>query len=352
MTTSLVDIVEIYAEPISSSQIDERMGVHYNLRSADQEQLTGWVKTIDEVVRAKRHELRVEHIRPLHLSSSQAEELRMAIKSDQQWKETCGQMIHYFAPDLSEEDQQTVTTSITLPWWNALQLFRQGKRFETEYDNGRLRLNLDLSHSYITQLMRSGKIAKRDHDSASISNILLTSDKLLILGYRGGHNLPHTLMTIPAGSLQYEGGRDPLFGTLQTEMEEEVGAVPLDDLQMIGRIFDYTIGKNSLYVSRSVTLVPFSEVLNRWNGAEDKREHEYLIAIEDDPEKVLAVLKRKQYDPTKANTEKPGQTTIENAGRILPPAIGSLLLHYAQQEGPDWARYAERELNGTYQFQQ
>lgn len=357
----LAEIVEVYWKPI---QNQEQIEVSYTgSTGAGILQLAELTDAIRDIVKQKQRALGIEHIPPLHLSPPQAEELRQAIRNDPTWQnkyvQLVGQVVHTTISEgllVGEELEETIS-SIHLPWWNSTVVIRKGGRLNKEYyveeDSGCSRLDIDagLSHSYITQLMRAKKLPKIEQDSASISNILLTSDKLLVLGYRGGHNLLHTLMTVPAGSLEYH-PNDPLFRTLATEMDEETGIKPgyFDEQGFIGRIFDPTLGRNSLYVARSETVLSFEEIKRFWKESRDQREHEDLITIEDDPEKVLALIKQKQYDPTKANVERPGETTPENVGTILPPAAASLLVHYTQREGKDWAQHAEQVLGEAYRF--
>lgn len=357
----LAEIVEVYWQTIGfQSQIEVSYTGSTGQGILKVAELTDAIRGI---VKQKQRALKIEHIPPLHLSTPQAEELRQAIRTDPAWQDKYVQLVgHLVHTTISEEvlvgdDLQQTISSIHLPWWNNTVVIRKGGRLKKEYyveeDSGCSRLDIDagLSHSYITQLMRAKKLPKIEQDSASISNILLTSDKLLVLGYRGGHNLPHTLMTVPAGSLEYH-PNDPLFRTLAKEMGEETGIKSgyFDEQGFIGRIFDPTLGRNSLYVARSETVLSFEEIKRFWTESRDQREHEDLITIEDDPEKVLALIKQKQYDPTKANGERPGETTPENVGTILPPAAASLLVHYTQREGKDWAREAERVLDGAYRF--
>lgn len=358
----LAEIVEVYWKPI---EYQEQIDVSYTGSTGpDILKVAELTDAIRGIVKQKQRALGIEHIPPLHLSPPQAEELRQAIRNDPAWQDKyvqlVGQVVHTTISErllVGEELEETIS-SIHLPWWNSAVVIRKGGRLNKEYyveeDSGSSRLDIDvgLSHSYITQLMRAKKLPKIEQDSASISNILLTSDGLLVLGYRGGHNLPHTLMTVPAGSLEYH-RNDPLFRTLAKEMDEETGIKPgyFDDGQeFIGRIFDPTLGRNSLYVARSETVLSFEEIKRLWKESRDQREHEDLITIEDDPEKVLALIKQKQYDPTKANGERPGETTPENVGTILPPAAASLLVHYTQREGEEWASHAESVLGGAYRF--
>ncbi|MEK6901795.1 MAG: hypothetical protein AABX37_05605, partial [Nanoarchaeota archaeon] len=165
--TPLAEIVEVYWKPIwTMGQIE----VSYTDSGAAQLQLADLTDAIRDIVQQKRKTLKIEHIPPLHLSKPQAEELRQAIRTDPAWQERyvqlVGQVVHTTISErllVGDEIEQTIS-SIHLPWWNSTVVIRKSGRLKKEYeeDSGNSRLDIDvgLSHSYITQLMRANKIPK------------------------------------------------------------------------------------------------------------------------------------------------------------------------------------------------
>ena len=259
-------------------------------------------------------------------------------------------VVDVLAPELKSADLADQMNAIKIPWWNAALLFRDGDRYDRQ--NNSLDVDARLSHSYITQLMRSGKLPKTSQDSVSVSNVLITADGLVVLGLRGGHTYSHTLHVVPAGAVEYHSGRNPLFETLDAEFFEETGLVKgqIGSPELIGRIFDGTTSKNTSYVFRSRVKPTFAELLGEWERSIDQREHQYLLAFRDDPQVVLAAIRHRPYNPAKADPVRPSVTTMDNVGSILPPGVATLLTHYAHREGRAWGLKAEGLLNGAYRF--
>lgn len=291
----------------------------------------------------------------MQLSNDQAKLLSERIKEDELWRNSFYDIVEALAPALTNTPLENLLEAIHLPWWNKGLVFRQSSEEPDQYqpDEPSLIVPARLSHSYITQLKRAKKLPPTTEDSASISNVLLTADGLLVLGYRAGRSYPHTLMTIPAGSVDYHSGKSPIFETFYAEHLEEDNLVPefMESVEFIGRVFDCKQSKNSLYVSRTKTELSFAKLLKLWNTSSDRREHTFLVAFNNDPNLILEAVQEQGYDHEKADQKKPSNTTMENVGRILPPAIASLLLHCTQQD-QDFRRQAEEALGERYVFRE
>ncbi len=342
----LAQIEEVYEEPLTE---ESPIRMHYSAGPEESARIGQVKDRICAIIDKKRESLGLAEARPINLTLEQAERLRQEIKSDAEWIGCFREVVDVLAPELKTLELSDQLNSIQIPWWNAALLFRERDRYDPRTG---LEIDVKMSHSYVTQLMRAGKLPKISQDSASISNVLITNDGLVVLGLRGGHTYSHTIMTVPAGALEYQSGRNPLFETLYAEIFEETG-LSREDItiaELEGRVSDKTIGRNSLYVFGSRTKLSFAELLEVWERSIDQREHEYLLAQRDDPQSVLETIRHRNYDPTKANPEKPAVTSLGNVGSILPPCAASLLTRYTKREGIGWGLKAEELLNGAYRF--
>lgn len=332
MNLPLAKIVEWYDKPLTE---DSNIEIEYNVAGGIQREVSLLQRAAEVTMNIRREELGISHIRPLHISSELAEILRKNIQGDHKWQKSSEEIVNLLAPSLSLD-----APSIRLPWWNSSLVFRNNTNKNDQYDpsNDSLQIKGHFSHSYITQLMRSRRPSKT-YDSASVSNILLTDDNLIVLGYRGGHSYSKTLMTIPAGSLQYCSGKNPLFETLYQEHVEETGLTKdsIISIELLGRVFDHTLSLNSLYVFRTKTQLTFAELLHQWNNSSDKKEHKFLIAIPDDPATVTSFLTDHAYNPGS-----------DNVGTVLPPAAVSLLLHFGHKMGKEWLSQIPENLQTAY----
>ncbi len=216
--------------------------------------------------------------------------------------------------------------AIFLPWWNDLLLHISGDK----YEKGMLTLEATTAHSYATQLLRRGKIKTSPLKAISISNVLITADDFIVLGLRGGYNFADTIMSVPAGSIEYHTGKDPIFESLDAELVEEVGLTKEDVIsaELIGKLSGGMIEGNPHYVTRIRTNKSFNDVLNRWNTAIDYKEHRELLAYRDDFNSVCRVIKAKLFDKSKADPDHIEKTTPANTGAILHQCAGALIAHY------------------------
>ena len=314
--------------------------------------------TIDQVILEKRTELGTAHIRPLNLSADQAASLRTAIKADRRWQKSTQNLVEAIEPQLAQTPLQAQLDAISLPWWNAAVLSSTSDAYDPASDG--LHLDTTMTHSYISQMLRSLKIKRPANVNAiSVSNVLLTADGLIALGLRAGHSYANTIMAVPAGSVEYHTGRNPLFETLYAEHDEEDG-LQRDDCvrtELLGKIHDNALGQISLYVFRTLTSLTFAELLDVWDSAIDNREHKFLIPIQDDPSRTLEFLLAHRYDRSKADPDTLSKTTLANVNTVLPPCAASLLLHHTHDKGDRlddesdrWVRHAQAALGGQYTF--
>ncbi|MBW2971593.1 NUDIX hydrolase [Candidatus Woesearchaeota archaeon] len=346
---TLADITETYTNPLTE---ESEIRLEYNTLPGSRQTVLDAKKKLDDRVLQKRAELGLLSTRTINLPTDKADALRQALKTDPEWLEGFKEIVNTLAPELHSEDIREMLTAIHLPWWNSTLIFREG---ETAYDASAPALTMaaDFSHSYITQLLRSQRYTGVKGSPISISNVLLTADNLIILGLRGGHSFTNTIMTVPAGSIEYHSGENPFFETLYAEFFEETG-LTRDDIrsaELIGETFPY-IGKQPHYIFRSRTHRSFRELLEVWKGSADQREHKHLIALLDDPNYVLDMIKNNSYEPSKADPSNPARTTQENVGRILPQCASSILVHYIQREGKGWGAKAEELLDRRYRIRQ
>jgi hypothetical protein len=333
--------------------------MHYLTDSIDRAKLSEAKDSIDKVIESKREQLGLENVLPLNMSKDNALKLCTTIKSDSVWKEGFYEVINSIAPELASVDTSALLNAVTIPWWNVSVLGRVGDKYDAA--NNELSIDASISHSYITQLNRSPSVREiasslkksipNSAEAMSISNVLVTKDNLIILGIRSGNSYANTLMITPAGSVEYHSGENPVFETIYAEHFEELGLAKeqLKEVSLIGRIHDVS-ARCSLYVSRSKTDMMFQELLSMWNSAVDNREHKFLVPVRDHPQDVMNLVLAHGYDSAKENLTSVSLTTTENVNTILPPAIGSLLVHYAQREGIAWGRKAQDMLNNMYMF--
>ncbi|MFH1510914.1 MAG: hypothetical protein ABIF10_04420 [Candidatus Woesearchaeota archaeon] len=343
----LAEIADIYG---LGNDRDLQIYIRYDVNEQERDTAVRLKEQLEYIIQDKRETLGVAHIRPIKLSSEQAESLRKNIKADKKWVNAYSEVVETFAPHMISTNLQDQLASIRIPWWNANLLFRNNDLYDDS--KGSLDIDASISHSYITQLMRSQKLRQKSLDSISISNILVTQDDLIVLGWRAGHTYSNTLMTVPAGSVEYHSGKNPLFETLWAEHFEELGLSKKEftSTKLIGRVFDNTLSSNSLYVFYSKLGISFADLLKKWRRSSDQSEHKHLLAFNADQRIILDEVMTNGYNPTKADPDKPQSTTEPNIGSILPPAAASLLLYCYHKQNPAWARKAQEMLNNAYVF--
>jgi len=169
----------------------------------------------------------------------------------------------------------------------------------------------------------------------SVAPILVTLDNKIVLGVRGGHRYSDTIMTVPAGAIEYHSGENPLFETAYAEINEETGLTKEDisNITLIGRVFDHTLQRNSLYVFSAETKLTFAELEQHWNVSKDQMEHKQLIPLDIFPEgNIVNYVMDHLYHPDKINLQNPAATTSDNFGSLLPPGGISLLLYASKKD--------------------
>ncbi len=344
----LARVLELYDDPLTEySRIDLRLDL-------DPKGITRIKELRDNlgcIIDGKRADLGFSEVRPINLLKDDAEQLRQALKSDSKWKKEFRAIVDTLAPDLRTISLDDLIAPIQVPWWNAIILSRRGGGFD--YVGDFLRIDASLSHSYLPQVFSSRRITKNQTDSMSVSNILITADDFIVLGYRGGHRYSDMLMNVGAGSLEFHSGDNPLFETSYAELKEEVrlSRKDLSSMKLVGSVRDETLQKTTLYVFRSRTPLTFAELLGVWQGSIDQNEHKYLMAYPDDPDMVLSLIRCNAYDPALANQDNPAATTIANAGSLVPPCAVSLLAHFGQKYGSDFIENARARLGDSYVFE-
>jgi hypothetical protein len=318
--STLLDIERVYEPAFTPGQ-----GIFYNLYRQNPGDITaaGEVSTrIEELVNATRAELGVAHIPPVALDNIKTEQLRQAIKSQKAWKQSFNQLMDvYKVPSEARSEE-----AIFLPDWNDSILHV----VNDSYHEGKLLLDVTVAHSYITLLLRAKKISALGSKTMSISNVLITSDNFIVLGWRGGHNFADTQMSVPAGSMEYHTGKDPIFESLDAELEEEVGLTKADvvSAELIGKLSGGMIEHNPHYVTRIRTIKSFNEVLEHWNTAVDYKEHKELLPYINDSRCICNEIKTLLFDKSKAEPDHIEKTTLANTGAILPQCAAAILTHY------------------------
>ena len=341
----LAEISEIYKTPVTKRNIRFSYEGGHDI-SARVKSLT---KQIRDIERQKRAVVGIDQgIPAMQIGTDKRRELWAAMKSDPAWVRAYEQIIKLTAPDV---DAGAVVGSIALPDWNDdSALFRVDDNYDIS--TGSLEVRAKPAHTYLTQLLRAGVV---HDDSASISNALITSDELIVMGWRGGQSFYNIIMAMPAGSLEYHTGCNPLFETWEKEMKEETGLSPelLGETSVVARVVDQTTQRNSsLYVFRTNLPVSFAELQYFWiKNAADRHEHKFLLPFDDNnPDLVLRLFSENTYSREAANPVKPSATTPANVGTVLPPGAITVLAHYAQREGLDWAREAQEILKNNYRL--
>jgi hypothetical protein len=133
-----------------------------------------------------------------------------------------------------------------------------------EYRDGKLHVyNMRPTLSTIIQGARLPGMPKGIIDPPSVSLHLMTKDKNILLGLRGGRNRPYTMMQ-PAGSIsqridaQAPFRSNPIFDSVNNQSAAELGFTPINpdgsynqhvkDLSVEGVIYENLVGGNRLFV--------------------------------------------------------------------------------------------------------
>jgi len=333
------EIVSIYEKPLVEKDIITSYNISPQIITQAKAIQNFLTQDIDDI----KNKLGLQDIAPITLPEEKAEELRQKIKSDKTWIKHYQDLVSLLTPDL---DLTKAFDKIFLPWWNASQI----GLISDKYSGENLNLNVAFSHSYLTQLIRRNQEGLKI-DPVSISGVLITSDNLLVLGYRGGHTYSNCLMTTPAGSVEPHSEKNPLFESFYKELYEEnkLNKKDLSQLKIMGRVRDHTLCEQSLYVFRAKTKLSLGELMEKWRTSEDKREHRYLVPFLNNPETFLEDLKENNYQTPKVAGLKV-KTTYENVGTFVPPGAISILSHFVQQEGEQWAKNAQDFLGKDYKL--
>ena len=299
--TSEIKPAEVRIFPYSRGYTEDR--VFCNIYLAGNTALKSLGIELDGIVRQAQEELKFLGIRPIELSTEDAQRLRERIYESSRWREIASIVVNMSFDD--HIDLEGIYEKIRLPWWNQT-LARRGcdtedTRSPISLVPDFLNVGLSFTHSYVSQLLRTGDPVYQSVDPASIAGSVLTSDGKRVFGLRGGHFGAGKSMVVPAGSLQFSdsvlnwpepssdldglltvGGvikdENVLFGTMYTELEEELALTRGDiiDAKLIARIEDRTVGYNSLFVFDLKTKLDAEAVRRRWVESFDKPEHRDL----------------------------------------------------------------------------
>ncbi len=337
----LVEITDVYQNPLRNSSIN----TNYEQDPSIKQQINNTNQCLDDIIYQKRKELGIENIRPIDLPEGKAEELKRAIKSESSWHNYLKELVSVLAPEIGQED---ISEAIYLPWWNAELVVCKDDSYNPELPS--LSMNIKLSHSYLSQLINYRKLVRSNDDAISISNVLISRDNFIVLGVRAGNKYAGTIMNIPAGSVEYHTGKNPLFESFYAEYEEEIGLKPehIEKAELIGKISKFRLENQSHYIFRTKANLSFEELIKIWNASYDKREHTSLKKYKNNPDTMIKAIIHRRYDPIKEDSDNPTKTTPANKGKILPQCSASLILHFAQEKGISWAYNALKELKGEY----
>jgi len=352
MANPLAEVSEIYEPGLDLSGVTTQL-----VNEKVIPELDVVISDIDVRVNKLRGDLGLDNVKPIMLPQDDAIYLRLTIQNDPAWKQYYARVIELCAPEginVSLEDQ---IRAISIPWWNLPNLTRIGDNYQP--GQHKLTIAAGVVHSYLTQLRRAkiGPVL----DSMSISGVFVTEDGWIPLGYRKGRTYSATLMTVPAGSVDCpkddrsagSSAPNPVAESVRKEHLEELGLAPKDyQPEIIGRVYDYAVSANSLYVCRARG-GPLNDVLRAWNKAIDQREHRWLIPYDaSNPDHLVEEMMKERYNPAMANQKTPSDTTLDNVGKILPPCAVSILCHFAQQLGAEWVKKLEQSgiLQDVYAF--
>lgn len=304
-------------DPILTKESD----IIYKLQNPQEmDAINAIAKNLEDLANESRIKLRIEDVPTTALDVSQVELLRKHIKSQNAWKKLFSQ-----AMDLSNIPQASrCEEAIYIPWWSESVLHVSDEK----YEKGKLSLDMSLKHSYVTQLIRLGKIVDPVEKTMSIMGVVITSPcSEIVLGLRGGNSYSGTIMSVPAGSVKYHSGKNPIFESFYAELFEELGLTRKDvvSTELIGRLSGGMIKDNPHYVIRMKTNTSFSEIKDRWNSsAKDRKEHRDIFAY--NPENKDLVYN--SFSIQQAIQDNLPETSKANQNTILPHCTAALSLHY------------------------
>ena len=145
--------------------------------------------------------------------------------------------------NLFEIHKERYREHIYLPEWKEIVLVLRSAEQEINPEN----LNLLATTSYHVQASRKGIVD--DVAQISVSGLVLTSDKKLVYGIRGGNVLKGEAAPVPTGSITHNKNcSNPVFMSFYEELREELG-VGIEKSLLIGYQTDpaFTHGINLVF---------------------------------------------------------------------------------------------------------
>jgi len=331
-------IVQLYKHPLKNPNITTTFETGAGLVA----ETSSIMRRIQDVIDKKIRILGLTGQNLLSLPPEVREgQLGSAIKSDSAWKKAYQELLTHLAPELDSEKLANNPEDIPRPDWNSPQFGLESYEFDTI--NYQLNVKGKFSHSYLSYLAgikdESGNTIYPNLklDPMSVAGVLITADDYVLMGFRGGHNYADTLMNIPAGSVEPHSGENPLYESAEAEFTEELG-LRLDEWRLgeraglIAITEDYASQtKRSYAVFRGITDLTLPEIIEKWNSAEDKKEHRRLEFYPNNPNFILDKIKYNEVDYASATTPV-SRTVPENHGAMLPQGAINLLAHLAHQD--------------------
>jgi len=290
----------------------------------------------------------------LDITQDERTRFATALKKNPQWFDSFSKILELFDVDAKPEQ---VVQNINRPWWNRLQT---NLASDTYSPNTGYSFNGRISHSFIAQLGDAGSKTRSQpkYDTqikfqpVSIGNLLFTSDKKLVLGYRGGQNFPDVVHVMPCGSAEPHLKSGTVWGSFYLEHDEELNfnKTHYDSAELVAMVTESLMAKGNwhYWTFRTKTSMTSEQVETHWRTAVDRKEHHHLEVYDANPEKILEVIANNSWDITKADPSSYATTTKANKGTWLPQCSISVLGSYAQELGLDWAKEAQSHLGNKF----
>ena len=294
--------IELYPSPKYPGDISYEGGFASKVRlentgARSRTSIDECVRNIDEIIDEYLEDLELKEKHPgidsrstRHLNPIDRVGLQEKMREDERVFENAMEIIKIERPELfAAYKPKAIYSLISILDWNDSDKATMSEVFYRRPSEGkRAKLvvrGLQKVHSYVVQLTRSGH-PMGTIDSPSVSGIINlvdheTDSTIFPIGYRGGRHLPNTAMTIPAGSVkipdEIDEDTDPIFDSFFDELESELGRRKVYNVKILGHHYDPYVGGNTLFVVLANSLLDKAETMERFERAEDRKEHDHLI---------------------------------------------------------------------------